>query len=119
MQNHPTCMNQIGDNRYRCSRYGFVVETTVFPIRCACPDTRSVDAETMEFDLVAETKRRIWQWMERIDPTDEERAAIAERLERCLTECEHYTGGVCDDWPRECKQWEVWMQRLAFGGCRK
>lgn len=30
----PNCMEQIGDNQYRCTKYNFIITTTVLPIRC-------------------------------------------------------------------------------------
>jgi hypothetical protein len=33
--NRPTCLTQIGDETYRCARYGFTLRNPVLPIRCS------------------------------------------------------------------------------------
>lgn len=100
MRNHPTCMAPIGENRYRCSRYGFVVETIVLPIRCACPDTASVDGQTMEFDrpedetpAAPELVNAIWELASNNEST---RCVfeIGRMLARCQY-CERFTGRGC------------------------
>lgn len=35
---HPPCMEHLGENRYRCRFEGFIVSSTVLPIRCSCPE---------------------------------------------------------------------------------
>lgn len=37
----PDCMEQIGENQFRCTKHGWVITTSTFPIRCSLCDTSS------------------------------------------------------------------------------
>jgi len=123
MQTIPECLKPTGPDTYQCSRSGFVVKTSALRIRCQCPGAIVQPPPKREGDdppPIETVEQRIWRWMKRLEPlTTIQRTAIAVRLHHCLNDCGHVVGGVCDDWPRECKRWEIWMNRLAFGSCRK
>lgn len=36
MSNIPSCLVDLGDNRYQCSVHGFTFTATVFPVNCNC-----------------------------------------------------------------------------------
>ena len=102
-QEKPDCMERVDATRYRCSRYGWVIDVQQLPIGCRCPDripasqVRSPAAglpqeEEEEAAIVQSWRRAAEKRIARLRNAGSGMADAAE-LDRRLRICVS-----CDDW---------------------
>lgn len=99
------CLEELGDDRFRCRNHGIEFTATVFPITCCSTSPNATEGPV-------NVRERMLAELEAAH-AGVDLARVTEQLDQCLTPCKRFNGRSCTRQGSECKVWKRWTEFLA------